>query len=729
LLRGVIRVIDIRLLKQAFSSRFVFPVTVRPDRSMQIIIVVLGLTTMVLQVTALRELVTVFAGNELDLGITLAVWLLAVGTGSAAGRRLRSSAAFGTVVLLVGLLAQPLLSFAPFLRPLLSLELGETIPLGWTIISTVLLLAPFCIPAGMQFPLAVAALGGQAAEAYLLEAAGALLGGLLSTFVLAGRAPAAYLLAGISMVHVLLGAALLGRKRLVLLLLIPLSVGALFSNIHRSVHGEDQELVSRKESRYGLIEVYGSRDQFNIFAAGKFQYAYPDPQTEELTIHLPFSLHSAVQRVLLIGGSPAAVREALKHRVAAVDFVELDPELVRTAEGLLELQDRAALADPRVTVITTDARRYLKAFAGSRYDLIIMNLPEPSTANVNRCYTVEFFREAKRAMQDDGVITLSLPLAFGYMGRHLQMANGAVYRSLAAVFRYTALSSEEYGLLAGSERPIGTEVAALTERFLADGVDATHFHPFTLQDAFSPLRTNSYRQRLEKVDQVNTDKRPAAYLFSILVWADMQRNGILAFLVDQSALVVAVLLAFAVIAAIFLRIAGRAVSYTVLTTGVSSMALSLVVLLAYQSSYGYVYARVGMLTASFMAGNALGAYGCRNVRSPLRLLRMLEGGSTLLLLSAPWLFRHELVFVLVVMLAGAIGGAVFATAATMAQRRGIAGSAGGLYALDLAGSFFGALAVALFLVPVLGMQRTLLVVLFVKILSLSALFTMRRENA
>jgi hypothetical protein len=332
-------------------------------------------------------------------------------------------------------------------------------------------------------------------------------------------------------------------------------------------------------------------------------------------------------------------------------------------------------------------------------------------------------------MRDDGVITLSLPVAFGYVGRHLQMANGAVYRSLAAVFRYTALSSEEYGLLAGSDRPIETDVATLTERFLASGVDATHFQPFILDDAFSPLITGNYRQRLEKVELVNTDKRPAAYLSSILVWADMQRNRILSFLVDRSAGVVAVLLAAAVLAAVFLRCVGRAVSYTVLTTGFSSMALALVVLLAYQSSYGYVYERVGMLTASFMAGNALGAYGCRNARGPLRLLRLLEGVSALLLVSAPWLFRYEVMFLVVVMLAGAIGGAVFAAAAAMAQRKGVAGSAGSLYALDLAGSFFGALTVALFLVPVLGMQRTLLVVLFVKILSLTALLTTGQEKA
>jgi hypothetical protein len=309
------------------------------------------------------------------------------------------------------------------------------------------------------------------------------------------------------------------------------------------------------------------------------------------------------------------------------------------------------------------------------------------------------------------------------------VVNDAVYRSLTAVFRHAALSSEEYGLLAGSDRPIETDVAKLTERFLASGIDAMHVNPFIFDDAFSPLRTGSYRQRLEKAEQVNTDQRPAAYLSSILAWASMQRNRILSVLVDRSVWVVAVLLASAATFAVFLWRTGRSVSNSVLTTGFSSMALSLVVLLAYQSRYGYIYERIGMLTASFMAGNALGAYGCRNVRFPLRLLRLLEGGSALMLISAPWLFRHELLFLVVIMFAGAIGGAVFAAAASTAHRAGKPGSAGGLYALDLAGSFFGALTVALFLVPVLGMHRALLVVLFVKLISLAALLIGEQEKA
>ena len=696
---------------------------------MMAIIGALGFTTMVLQMTALRELMTVFAGNELDLGITLAVWLAAVGAGSAAGRRARSSAALGMAVAASGLLAQPLLSLVPVLRPILSLELGEAVPLGWTFLATAAVLAPFCVPIGMQFPLAAAALGGRAASAYLLEAAGAFLGGMLSTFVLAGRVPVPVILMAIACLHVLLAARLVDRKRIVLLLMVPLAVAFGFTHVHRLVQGEDLELFGRTESRYGVIEVYGSRDQYSLYAAGKLQYTYPDPPSEELKIHLPFTLHSGPERVLLVGGSPALVREVLKHPVAAVEYVELDPAMVRMAETILSPQDRAALRDRRVTVLTTDARHHIKSLAGPRYDLIVLNLPEPSTANLNRCYTVEVFREAKSALREGGVITLSLPVAFGYVGKRMQLANGSVYHALAAVFPFTALSSEEYGVLAGSDRAIMAEPASLQARFAGSGADASWFHPYLFDDAFAPLKTGDYRKRLEQVRAINRDERPAAYLYNVLVWADIQQSGVLAFLVDRSTAVIVTALALAAVAAVLLRRAGRTILYSVATTGFSGMALTLVILLAYQSTYGYVYERVGLLTASFMAGGAAGAYLARNTALPLRLLRALEAGTVLVLLCVPWLLRSEPLFLLLAVIAGAAGGAVFAAAAAKERQQGTSGGAGLLYAVDLAGSFAGALMVAIFLVPVLGMHRTLLFAAALKILSLAALLTVRYEEA
>jgi len=695
-------------------------------RSMSFILIALGANAMILQITALREFMVVFSGNELDLGITLSLWLLMTGIGSAAARNVRNPRALGYTVLLTGLFAQPLLSLIPFLRPLFALETGETIPLADTIISTALLLTPACVPVGMQFPLAVRTLGGNAPRTFLLEAVGALAGGAAFTFLIAGHAGAAAVLTAVSIAYLLLGAALLTRPALVLLALLPLLVNLGVSEARRALQDEEVLFVSRTDSRYGAVEVFRTRDQLNVFAGGKFQYSYPDPQTDELRAHLPFTLHPRPRRVLVAGGSPGVSLEVLKYPDTVVDHIELDPGLVQVSRSLL---GHGTAGRRLPSFLTDDARRYIQGLDGPHYDLMILNLPEPATANLNRLYTVEFFREARRALNPDGVLALTLPASFGYVGKRMQAANGAIYASLAAAFRHVALSSEEYSVLAASDSPLETRPGPLQQRLLERGVILKHFHPGILDDAFDPMKAGQYRSRLAVVRSLNTDSRPIAYLYDLLLWADMQQSGMLQYLVDHGDGLVLIVLVLLVAAGAVSALRGQAVAYTVFLAGFSSLSFCLVVLLAYQSAYGYVYERVGLLTAAFMAGSACGAYAARNAERRLLLLRACETAAVGLLLLAPLFFLNEALFLALTVLFGTAGGAVFVAAVRHAAGPDQAGTAGRLYALDLAGSFLGALLTALVLVPLFGIRNTLLGVVLLKMLSLIVLGSARHEEA
>ena len=46
--------------------------------------------------------------------------------------------------------------------------------------------------------------------------------------------------------------------------------------------------------------------------------------------------------------------------------------------------------DPRVTVAFEDGRAFLER-TDKTYDAILLNLPEPATAQINRFYTREFY--------------------------------------------------------------------------------------------------------------------------------------------------------------------------------------------------------------------------------------------------------------------------------------------------------------------------------------------------
>lgn len=159
------------------------------------------------------------------------------------------------------------------------------------------------------------------------------------------------------------------------------------------------------------------------------------------------------------------------------------------------------------------------------------------------------------------------------------------------------------------------------------------------------------------------------------------------------------------------------------------MAFSLVVLLACQSAFGYVYERVGLLSACFMAGSAAGAYLARGRGRPFRLLMVCEAAGAALLLFASLLLQAEVLYVLLMALGGALGGAVFVTAVECSPAGDAAGRSGRFYGLDLAGSFLGALLTALILVPVFGTRATLLGMVLLKIMSLTVLAWKGHEQA
>src|SRR5207244_1213992 len=99
------------------------------------------------------------------------------------------------------------------------------------------------------------------------------------------------------------------------------------------------------------------------------------------------------------------VREALKWPdVRHVTLVDLDPamtELGRTYPALVR-QNAGALNDPRVTVVHTDAHRFLET-STERYGVIIADLPDPNGDALAKLYSVEFYRLARRRLARGGV--------------------------------------------------------------------------------------------------------------------------------------------------------------------------------------------------------------------------------------------------------------------------------------------------------------------------------------
>ncbi len=609
---------------------------------------------------------------------------------------------------------------------MLGSELGEVIPLATTILWTVLPIAALCITIGIQFPLAVSYLRGKAPEVYSFEAIGAFTGGALFTFLLAGHIDIYTLTMIIAVINILVSAYLMRKKAVILLIMLPVVFYIGGISILPSLQYKGVEFIKRTESRYGEIAVLKIKDQLNVYSSEKLQFSYPDHQTEEQMTHLPMSLHPFAREILVVGGSPAVIREFLKYSISHIDFVEIDPLMIEVSKDLLDPGDRKYLSDKIVKMLHIDARRYIKSVLSPKYDLIVLNIPAPSTANINRYYTKEFFEETKSVLNEKGILYLSLPVSYGYIGRRMQTANGSIYGSLKAVFPHVEVSSEEYGIIIASKDPIETNPDVLSKRLSRKEIDMKYFRSYILRDAFSPLQVIMVKERLGKIKELNSDMRPVSYLYNLMLWAEIHGGKWLNLILglDEYEFLVVIGIIFILITLFFVK-KGGTVSYVLFTTGYITMAFSLIAILAYQAYSGYIYEMIGLLTGTFMLGGAAGSYVMRNIQRPLKWLMMFDFLTIILMFMAILFMKKEFVFYLFIFAAGILGGGQFATANLTLKEKGSIAIAGKLYAIDLAGSFLGSFLTAIFMFPLTGMQNTILFLILIKTVSLILLLRYR----
>jgi spermidine synthase len=139
--------------------------------------------------------------------------------------------------------------------------------------------------------------------------------------------------------------------------------------------------------------------------------------------------------------------------------------------------------------------------------------------------------------------------------------------------------------------------------------------------------------------------------------------------------------------------------------GFTTITVEIIMLIAYQTLYGYLYQKVALLFACFMVGLFLGALRgkLRKKKGYLELLVIQFGFILLLFLLILWLKSQppEIFFFLYFVSLGYLGGDLFIVSNHLYLKEKKNYGVG--YGFDLMGSFFGALAVSSLLIPLFGL--------------------------
>jgi spermidine synthase len=734
---------------------------------MSIALAAVGFTSTIAQIVLMRELVATFYGNELLFGLTLAAWLAWVAVGSwglpslypSRSLRLRSGQArgggkggqgvFAAGLVLAAVLLPAQLTLVRGARTLLGVTPGAFVEFGSMVGAVAVVLAPLCLLSGALFTLGARLTverGGTAGRAYVWESAGAVVGGILFSFVLIrwlDPFQAALLVAAVNLaVALLIYLSSLPHPR-ALLLLFGLFALLLFGSLplgrflhHATLRWQWPDLAFAADSPYGRLTVQAREGQRIFFENGLLAFETQGTFPEEVA-HFPLLAHPDSWDVLLVGGGVAGdVREILKHPVSSVTYVELDPLLIEAARAHLPSEDAAVLNDPRVTLALTDGRLYVKE-TGDTFDVVILDLPEPATGALNRFYTREFFKEVHAILNPGGVFSLGLPSAENYWSPELARRNGSVYHTLRAVFAEVVVLPGAHNFFLASDGPLETDPAVLAERLAGRGVETRWVTSSYVEYVFTTDRFGGVREELEATAGVrlNRDLAPICYYYDLVLWLSQfypatssGQAPILRKAFESASLVN--LWWVAVPSAVFVLLArwrrGWAVPFAIAGIGLAEMTLEVVILFAFQVLHGTLYAQVSLIVTAFMAGLASGGAVSNRLLGGQR--RMLIGvqaavavysGVFPLILSLP-IPAPTLVFPLLALVAGGLTGMAFPLA--VALMRGEAGKAAGmLYGADLVGGCLGALLGAVLLVPVLGIPQTCAAIALVGLAGLLAL--------
>ncbi len=270
------------------------------------------------------------------------------------------------------------------------------------------------------------------------------------------------------------------RHKISMLVLIAIAVGAMFMGYSQNRSWSmtleqklyDDKIVFATTTKYQRLVMtkskYGQADEYRFYINGNLQFSSVDEEIyHEQLIHPVMSLVPDHRRVLVLGGGDGlALRELLKYdEVEEILLVDLDPamtefcgsnEIMRKLNGDSLLDSRVQTSLGRgvtpggfsslfmetdkkdqygdmeteliadVQIMNVDADKFLSNTTG-RWNVIIVDLPDPNSVELAKLYSKEFYQKLRRVLAERGMLVIQSTSPY-----HAKEAYLCIQRSLEA---------------------------------------------------------------------------------------------------------------------------------------------------------------------------------------------------------------------------------------------------------------------------------------------------------
>lgn len=186
----------------------------------------------------------------------------------------------------------------------------------------------------------------------------------------------------------------------------------LADNISNKIEGGlyRDTIIFMKQTPYQKIVMTKHKDDVRLYIDGNCQFSTVDEyRYHEALVHIPMNEIQDRSDVLVLGGGDGmAVREILKYPdVGKIDLVDLDAEMIKICRENADIVkiNKNSLNSEKLTVHNMDAYKYLEK-SEKKYDLIVVDLPDPNSESLNKLYSNVFYRLCAKCLEDEGVFVV-----------------------------------------------------------------------------------------------------------------------------------------------------------------------------------------------------------------------------------------------------------------------------------------------------------------------------------
>ena len=708
------------------------PFLVMESRQVIFLFILLGFISMVSQLVLLREFVKTYHGNELIIGIFLAIWMILTSLGAWAGSRYRTRIPKNK--LLSGIV---ILSAVPLLVYLLLIIITRLVLLpgyepGMFTASfhIVFLIIFFTLISGFLFAYLSRAVKKQKVDAgfYMLDSLGSLAGGGVFGLILVFFMDNIQVLAFLFLITGAVTTLALGYPHRVPGRILLIASGAVVFGLMQvpqlrfaleGLRYRGETLIESRDTPYGNLSFTGQEGQVTGYLDRFPVLQSYDLARAEETVHYPALQHPDPDSFLLIGGGfSGTAPEVIKYEPAVFDYCEINPWIYRLGKKHLSPGGPDAFR-----FIGMDGRSWLMRTGKEQYDVIIADVGDPLTLGWNRYYTREFYQLVKSRLSPGGIFGIQLSTGGSYVNLEGNRVLGSTYHTLSQVFPHVTAVPGLATYFLASEDSLSLDYPGLLQNH---SISTTYVHPDYLDVGRLEFDRDQLLERFQSEDKtVNRDLWPRIFYMSISGWITRAGGRL------GAAGILSVLL-FVLLLFIY-----PPLKTGMYLAGFTGAGIQIILIMVMQSLYGFAYMVAPIMITLFMAGLVAGTVSWKYIwhqpstsaYTTLLWIMAILAAAGVIVLKTEQLFINripgQLLIGLLNFLPGMVVGSVYGLSLALSDQEGSSGI-GKLYSADLAGAALGTFIPPLFILPMVGVSNTL--ILFCGINVLAGIYILARRR-